>query len=112
MVPEMHLPGHSFTGPFTRLDLRLDKNDNPKPWSKPINQVDSQALIHDIAYRDHEDLPSRHNADRNMIEGIKNMKNPSFRERMEGNLVSKILTRKIKLGMGKKKRGAGIRRVK
>ncbi|ESP02101.1 hypothetical protein LOTGIDRAFT_157250 [Lottia gigantea] len=28
---EKHLPGHNYTGPGTRLDLRLDKNDKPKP---------------------------------------------------------------------------------
>ncbi|ESP01307.1 hypothetical protein LOTGIDRAFT_157485 [Lottia gigantea] len=28
---EKHLPGHNYTGPGTRLDLRLDENDKPKP---------------------------------------------------------------------------------
>ena len=31
---ELHLPGYSFCGPGTNLDKRLDKADNPKPWSK------------------------------------------------------------------------------
>jgi hypothetical protein len=28
---EMHLPGHSFTGPGTRLDLRMNPDGTPKP---------------------------------------------------------------------------------
>ena len=33
---ELHLPGHSFTGPGTNFNLRLDENDEPYDWSKPI----------------------------------------------------------------------------
>ena len=29
---EMHLPSHNFTGPGTRLDLRLNADSSPKPW--------------------------------------------------------------------------------
>ena len=32
---EMHLPGHSFTGSGTRLDLRLNPDGAPKHYSKP-----------------------------------------------------------------------------
>ncbi|ESO88615.1 hypothetical protein LOTGIDRAFT_165399 [Lottia gigantea] len=34
---EKHLPGHNYTGPGTRLDLRLDQNDEPKPDTKKPN---------------------------------------------------------------------------
>ena len=53
---EKHLPNHNYTGPGTRLDLRLDSNDNPKPGEQPINRIDAAALKHDILYRDHKDL--------------------------------------------------------
>jgi len=33
---EMHLPGHNFTGPGTKLDKRLNPDMTPKTWSKPI----------------------------------------------------------------------------
>ncbi len=28
---EKHIPGYNYCGPGTRLDIRLDENDNPKP---------------------------------------------------------------------------------
>ena len=34
---EMHLPGHNFTGPGTKLNKRLNPDLTPKKWSKPIN---------------------------------------------------------------------------
>ena len=45
---EMHLPGHNFTGPGTKLKKRLNPNLSPKKWSKPINRVDKVAYHHDI----------------------------------------------------------------
>ena len=38
---EKHLPGYSYCGPNTRLDIRLDENDSPKPGEEPINRVDA-----------------------------------------------------------------------
>ena len=32
---ELHLPGHYFTGPGTRLDRRLNPDSTPREWSKP-----------------------------------------------------------------------------
>ena len=34
---EMHLLGHNFTGPGTKLNKRLNADLTPKEWSKPIN---------------------------------------------------------------------------
>ena len=34
---EMHLPGHNFTGPGTKLYKRLNSDGTPKEWSIPIN---------------------------------------------------------------------------
>ena len=47
---EMHLPGHNFTGPGTKLNKRLNPDLTPKKWSKPINRVDKAAYNHDICY--------------------------------------------------------------
>ena len=34
---EHHYPGYSMLGPGTRLDIRLDQNNQPKPNEQPIN---------------------------------------------------------------------------
>jgi hypothetical protein len=100
---ELHLPGHQFTGPGTRLDLRLNPNETPKDWSKPINRVDSAAYVHDLAYNQHTDTASRNVADRAMINQLNNIPNPSVRERIERAIVKPILSAKTSLGLGFKK---------
>ena len=40
---EMHLPGHNFTWPGTKLKKRLNPDLTPKEWSKPVNRVDKAA---------------------------------------------------------------------
>ena len=47
---EMHLPGHNFTGPGTKLKKRLNPDLTPKKWSKPVNHVDKAAYHHDVCY--------------------------------------------------------------
>ena len=39
----MHLPGHNFTGPGTKLYKRMNSGGTPKEWSIPINRVDNAA---------------------------------------------------------------------
>ena len=85
--------------PGTRLDLRLDENDVPLPDSQPINRVDEAAYKHDIAYRS-ENIDDRHKADREMIEAIKSIPNPTLRERIEGAIVIRLMQAKLKLGQG------------
>jgi hypothetical protein len=97
---EKHLPSHNFTGPNTNLEKRLDENDNPLPDSKPFNRVDSAAYKHDLFYRDNTDLNARHNADREMIEELNNIQDPTFREKVERFFVTKALQTKLKLGAG------------
>ena len=74
---EKHLFNHSFTGPVTRLDLRLNSDDTP--ITKPINRVDAAAYKHDLVYRDHTDLESCHAADLQMIQELESILNPTFR---------------------------------
>ena len=47
---EMHLPGHNFTGPGTKLFKRLNPDGTPKEWSMPITRVDNAAYHHDLCY--------------------------------------------------------------
>ena len=63
------LSGYSYLGPSSRLDIRLDKNDQPKSGEQPVSPTDELALHHDIAYRDAEKrdpeiaLQMKHEAD-------------------------------------------------
>ena len=56
---EMHLPGHSFTGPGTKLFKSLNSDGTPKECSIPINRVDNAAYHHDLCYSKHDDTKTR-----------------------------------------------------
>ena len=56
---EMHLPGHDFTGPGTKLYKSLNPDGTPKEWSMPINRVDNAAYHHDLCYSKHDDTKTR-----------------------------------------------------
>ena len=56
---EMHLPGHNFTGPRTKLNKRLNTDGSPKESSMPINRVDNAAYHHDLCYSKHNDTKTR-----------------------------------------------------
>ena len=102
---ELHLPGHnghkfhSYLGPGSRLDIRLNNNDQPHEWSKPICKVDEAALKHDIKYRS-ENLEDRHVADVHMIHELNNANNLTTREKIERALVKLIMKGKILFGGG------------
>ena len=93
---EMHLPGHNFTGPGTKLGKRLNADGTPKHWSKPVNRVDDAAYRHDLAYAGTAD---RNAADRKMIKELDNISNPTLRERMERAIVRPILKTKVNFGI-------------
>lgn len=96
---EAHLPGHRFTGPGTKLEKRLDKNDNPLPHSKPRNRVDATSLKHDICYRDNRDKAGRTRCDRKMLGQLRKIQKPSFREKLDRALVSRIIMNKVNMRM-------------
>jgi len=64
-----HLPGHKYTGPFTTLNERLDKNNNPLPGYEPYNQIDNIALHHDVCYTNADEFgnKTRHQCDKEML---------------------------------------------
>src|SRR6218665_859924 len=97
---EMHLPGHSFTGPGTRLDMRLNPDGTYKPWSKPVDRVDNAAYHHDLAYAQYEDTANRNAADREMMAELNNINNLSMRERIKRAIVKPILSTKAHFGLG------------
>lgn len=99
-LPELHLPGHNFTGPGTKLRERLLRGD------KPINQLDEAAMTHDIAYALFKDTKNRHVFDKNLQkEAFKIAKNPnsSLKEKAEAGLVGSIMFGKRKMGLSNKK---------
>jgi len=97
------LVGHSFTGPGTNLNKRLNPDDTPKPWSMPVNRVDEAAYHHDLAYDKHGDTANRNVADRKMIDQLNSIPNPTVRERAERAIVKPILATKARFGLGLKK---------
>ncbi|KAJ8910229.1 hypothetical protein NQ315_015921 [Exocentrus adspersus] len=54
---EIHLPGYQYCGPGTKLEKRLARGD---PGKNPLDKLCKQ---HDVAYKDSNDLTSRHKAD-------------------------------------------------
>ena len=101
---EAHLPGHNFTGPGTKLNLRLNEDLTPKDWSKPINRVDDAAYRHDLCYAENKDTKTRNQVcDKNMLAELKDIYNPTLRERVDKSLVEKIIGTKVRFGWGLKK---------
>ena len=92
--PEMHLPGHNFTGPFTRLVERIKRGDNP------VNRVDAAAMKHDITYYENEDTSKRHTADEELLDDLDDIENPTFREKLERKLVRFFIKKKLRWGLG------------
>ena len=114
---EKHLPSYNYLGPGTRLDIRLDENNIPKPGEEPINEIDRLAYIHDLAYQNSDDmgeaaaLNERHRADQEMINGLKQLKNLSIPQRLIRTLIIKLFQAKILVGgqlIKSEKLGQGI----
>ena len=104
---EMHLLGHNFTGPGTKLNKRLNADLTPKEWSKPINRIDKASYHHDICYLKNNDTATRNNVcDKNMLKEMKDIYNPTLRERMERGLVSTLIGTKKRFGWGIKKKSS------
>ena len=54
MIYKFQTKSYSYLGPGSRVDIRLDENNQPKPGEEPESPTDELALHHDIAYRDAE----------------------------------------------------------
>ena len=101
----MHLPGHYFTGPGTKLNKRLNPDLTLKKWSKPINRVDKAAYHHVVCHLKNDDTATRNAVcDKNMLKELEGIYNPTLRERLDKSIVSKFLGTKVKFGMGVKKK--------
>jgi len=98
---ELHLPGHNFTGPGTRLDRRLNPDLTPREWSKPINTA---AYHHDLCYAKHQDRKTRNEVcDKEMLRELDDITNPTLRERLDKGIVRNLINAQVNMGLGLKK---------
>jgi predicted nucleic acid-binding Zn-ribbon protein len=103
---ELHIPGMNFAGPGTRLDYRLNDNGTPKSYSRPVDRVDQAAYYHDLAYNQHKDTENRNIADREMLQQLDSIDNPSVREKIKMAIIKPIINTKQRFGLGWKDRVA------
>ena len=102
---EMHLPGHKFTGPGTKLKKLLNQDLTPKEWSKPVNRVVKAAYHHDVCYLKSDDTATRNAVcDKNMLKELEGIYNPTLRERLDKSIVSKLIGTKVNVGWELKKK--------
>ena len=95
---EMHLPGHNFTGPGTKLNKKLNPDGTPKEWSMPINRVDNTAYHHDLCYSKHDDTKTRNEVcAKTMLGELSGIINQTLRERIDKAIVGKLINAKVKI---------------
>ena len=98
---EMHLPGHNFIGPGTKLYKRLNPDGTPKEWSIPINRVDNAAYHHDLCYSKHDVTKTRNEVcDKTMLGELNGIVNPILRERIDKSIVENLIKAKVNFGLG------------
>lgn len=90
---------YSFCGPGTRLDKRLGANDEPLPWSRPLNKVDNLCYKHDLAYRD-KAKEARQKADQELLGGLDKITSPTNEEMHAIRWIRPIIKTKGFLGLG------------
>ena len=95
---EMHLPGHNFTGPGTKLYKRLNPYGTPKEWSIPINRVDNAAYHHDLCYSKHDGMRNEV-CDKTMLGELSGIVIPTLRERIDKSIVGKLIKAKVNFGL-------------
>ena len=95
---EKHLPGMNYCGPGTNLKKKLNDDFTVKKGYEPTDRVDEAALRHDISYTKYQDFKQRHMADKEMLNDLRNIENPSWRERIERCIVYPILLIKSLVG--------------
>ena len=103
---ELHIPGMNFAGPGTRLEYRLNDDGTPKEFSKPVDRVDQAAYYHDLAYNEYSDTENRNIADREMLQQLDSIENPTMREKLEMAIIKPIINTKQKFGLGLRDRAA------
>ena len=102
---EMHYPGHSFLGPGTKLNERLNEDLTPKGWSLPIDEDDKVAYKHDLCYLKNKDGKTRNAVcDEAMLNDLTAILNPSASEKKHIAIAKTIIGTKKRFGLGIKKK--------
>ena len=97
----MHLPGHSFIGPGTKLHKRLNSDGTSKQWSISINRVDNAAYHHDLCHSKHDDTKTRKQlCDKTMLDQLSDIVNPTLRERIDKLIVEQLINIKVNFVLG------------
>ena len=97
----MHLPGHNFSGPGTKLYKRLNSDGTPKELSIPINRIDNADQHHDLCYSKHDDTKTRNEVcDMTMLGELSGIVNQTLRERIDKSIVGKLIKAKVNFGLG------------
>ena len=97
VMPELHLPGYNYCGPFTKLDKILGRG------YKPTIKLDAGCQQHDIFYCDHKYTKERHVADEeleNIAAERMHASDASVREKIEAAMVRTGMKTNRFLGMG------------
>ena len=98
---EMHLPGHNFTRPETKLYKRVNSDGTPTKWSIAIYRVDNATYHYDLCYSKHDDTKTRNEVcDKTMLVELSGIVNPTLRERIDKAIIGKLINTKINFGMG------------
>ena len=93
----MHLPGHNYTSPGTKLYKRLNPDGTLKEWGIPINRVDNTTYHHDLCYSKYDDANTGNEvSDKTMLCDLNGIVNPTLRERIDKSIVG-INSSKLKL---------------
>ena len=80
---EMHLPGHNFTGPGTKLNKRLNPDGTPKEWSMPVTRVNNAAYHQDLCYSKHDDTRTGNEVcDKTMLSELSGILNSTLRSEL------------------------------
>ena len=94
------LPSHKYTGPYNPLNEQLDENENPLPRQEPFNSVDAISMHHDICYRDNNTKNGKQKCDDKMLLELNLLEPKTIRERIDKDLVRKLISTKKRLGWG------------
>ena len=98
---EMHLPGHNFTCPGTKLYKRLNEDGTPKEWRIPINRVDNAGYHHDLCYSKHDDTKTGNEVcHKTILDELIGIVNPTLRERIDISIVGKLIKAKVNFWLG------------
>ena len=74
---------------------QLDDDGNPLPGQEPYNEVDATCLEHDKDYDKAKSKSDKYEADRKVLQSLRDLKPKSFRERVDKAVTRAVLAQSI-----------------